>query len=576
MPEPKRLLKVFISYASQDKPVVQEFSRRLASVGWIEPWVDEKKLLPGQNWRSKIEEAVETADIVIICLSSSSVTKEGFVQKELRYAKEIAFEKPEETIFLIPLRLDDCNVPRGLRFYQWGDYFDEKKEETYKNLLESLKLRYEQKLELEEEERARNERAEKERIAIKERDRKDAKEKIQLEVGERTQEDRERKADQEEKLQAALGKTVDKSITALKSALTQSKNLFRIVGLVGIIVILFWGGVLIKPKILSLIPTTKPSTTTKPQILSPIPTTKTSTTIPLTITHVLATETFAAILTKTKTPTFTNTPMAEYTDTPAINTLPPLCDTVGQTWVSPIDSMEVVCVPSGKFTMGASYSNGIEHTIILDSFWIDKTEVTNSQFALFLNEYGVESMKMDEPWMKIDSSYFHIKQVVETWLTDSEFDNHPVSSVTWYGAKTYCSWANRYLPTEEEWEKAARGTTGQPMPWGNSWVAGYLMNLCDQRCTENEVNKYFREATVDDGYKETAPVGSFPHGVSPYGAFDMAGNVYEWVDTWNNDNAVVKGGSWYWGMKWQYPAERTFHSPSAAWFDSGFRCAVRP
>ncbi len=149
MPEPQRPLKVFLSYASQDKPVVRELSRLLAGEGWIDPWIDEKKLLPGQDWRLKIEEAVETSDIVIICLSNNSVSKEGFIQKELRYAKEIALEKPDETIFLIPLRLDDCETPRGLRFYQWGDYFGEKKDETYTVLLQSLELRYQQKLMLE-------------------------------------------------------------------------------------------------------------------------------------------------------------------------------------------------------------------------------------------------------------------------------------------------------------------------------------------------------------------------------------------------------------------------------------------
>ncbi|MGA7192990.1 MAG: toll/interleukin-1 receptor domain-containing protein [Anaerolineales bacterium] len=165
MPESKRPLKVFLCHASQDKPVVRELSRRLVGEGWIDTWVDEKKLLPGQDWRTEIEEAVETSDIVIICLSTNSVTKEGFVQKELRYAREIAFEKPEETIFLVPLRLDDCSVPRGLRFYQWGDYFGEKKNETYDALLKSLKLRYEQKLRIEEEERAHKEQERQEREA---------------------------------------------------------------------------------------------------------------------------------------------------------------------------------------------------------------------------------------------------------------------------------------------------------------------------------------------------------------------------------------------------------------------------
>ncbi|MGC1374978.1 MAG: toll/interleukin-1 receptor domain-containing protein [Anaerolineales bacterium] len=144
MPDEKHPLKVFLCHASQDKPIVRELSRRLVAEGWIDVWLDEKKLLPGHDWRLNIEEAVETSDIVIICLSSNSVSKEGFVQKELRYAREIALEKPEETIFLIPLRLDECDVPRGLRFYQWADYFGEKKEETYDALLESLRVRSQQ------------------------------------------------------------------------------------------------------------------------------------------------------------------------------------------------------------------------------------------------------------------------------------------------------------------------------------------------------------------------------------------------------------------------------------------------
>ena len=146
MPDTKRPLKVFLCHASQDKPVVRELAQRLFAEGWIDPWLDEKKLLPGQDWRLKIEEAVETSDIVIICLSSNSVSKEGYVQKELRYAREMALEKPDDTIFLIPLRLDNCDTPRGLRFYQWVDYFGEGKQEAYRTLLESLTLRHEQKL----------------------------------------------------------------------------------------------------------------------------------------------------------------------------------------------------------------------------------------------------------------------------------------------------------------------------------------------------------------------------------------------------------------------------------------------
>jgi hypothetical protein len=185
MPEPKRPIKVFLSYASQDKPLVRELSRRLVGEGWIDPWQDEKKLLPGQDWRVKIEEAVEEADVVIIVLSQNSVSKEGHVQKELRYAREIALEKPEDTIFLIPLRLEECEVPRGLRFYQWVDYFGERKNDGYASLVESLQLRYEQKLKQEEEASARQEKIRKEREAaekiVRENAEKEAVEKARLE-----------------------------------------------------------------------------------------------------------------------------------------------------------------------------------------------------------------------------------------------------------------------------------------------------------------------------------------------------------------------------------------------------------
>ncbi len=153
MPIEKHPIKAFLCHASQDKPIARALSRRLMAEGWIDVWLDEEKLLPGQDWRLNIEQAVEASDVVIICLSNHSVSKEGFIQKELRYAREIALEKPEETIFLIPLRLDECDVPRGLRFYQWADYFGEKEEETYKSLLESLKLRHRQKLGIQGQER---------------------------------------------------------------------------------------------------------------------------------------------------------------------------------------------------------------------------------------------------------------------------------------------------------------------------------------------------------------------------------------------------------------------------------------
>ena len=118
-----RKLRVFLCHSSQDKPVVRELYQRLNAEGWIDPWLDEEKLLPGQNWDMEIEKAVETADAVILCLSNKSVTKEGYVQRELKFVLDIALEKPEEAIFIIPLRLEDCNPPRRFRLWQYGRLF---------------------------------------------------------------------------------------------------------------------------------------------------------------------------------------------------------------------------------------------------------------------------------------------------------------------------------------------------------------------------------------------------------------------------------------------------------------------
>lgn len=312
MPEPKYLLKVFLCHASQDKPSVRELAQRLFAEGWIDPWLDEKKLLPGQDWRLKIEEAVETSDIVIICLSSNSVSKEGFIQKELRYAREIALEKLEETIFLIPLRIDDCAVPRGLRFYQWADYFEEKKDETYNALLESLKLRHEQKLKIEKEEYARKEKERLEREAVekvaREKAEREATERIVKEKAEAEHEVAEVAAREKAKREAAekikrekeeykaarkadLEKSISNSFTALKSTLMSATPIFRVTGIVGAIIILFWGGSLVIPKLILLIPTASPSATITP-----------------TITSIPPTKTLVPTATKTKIPTATSRP----------------------------------------------------------------------------------------------------------------------------------------------------------------------------------------------------------------------------------------------------------------------------
>jgi len=134
-----RRLKVFLCHASADKPAVRDLYRRLRSDG-IAPWLAEEDLLPGQDWQLEIPKAVRSSDAVIICLSSSAITKAGFVQKEIKYALDVADEQPEGAIFLIPLRLEECEAPERLRRWQWVDLFQEP---GYERLLRALRARAE-------------------------------------------------------------------------------------------------------------------------------------------------------------------------------------------------------------------------------------------------------------------------------------------------------------------------------------------------------------------------------------------------------------------------------------------------
>lgn len=137
-----RPLRVFLCHSNNDKIVVRELYQRLLSEGWIDPWLDEEKLLPGQDWDMEIEKAVESADVVLACLSNNSVTKEGYIQRELKFVLDIALEKPEGTIFVVPLRLDDCTMPRRLRTWQYVDYFPASQQKrAYQRLLQSLDVR---------------------------------------------------------------------------------------------------------------------------------------------------------------------------------------------------------------------------------------------------------------------------------------------------------------------------------------------------------------------------------------------------------------------------------------------------
>jgi len=134
-----RKLRVFLCHASEDKPAVRELYQHLASESWIEPWLDEEDLLPGQDFDLEIYKATRDADAIIICLSKTSVAKEGYVNKEIRRAYDIALEKPEGAIYVIPLRLDECNPSfEYLKKLHWVDYF---KPNSNEKLVKALRAR---------------------------------------------------------------------------------------------------------------------------------------------------------------------------------------------------------------------------------------------------------------------------------------------------------------------------------------------------------------------------------------------------------------------------------------------------
>jgi len=140
MADTKEKLKVFLCHASENKPIVKGLSDDLASAGF-EPWLDTEVLLPGMNWDMEIKLGLRASDAVIVCVSSVLVDKEGYIQKEMRFAQDIQDEKPSGTIFLIPLLLDKCKIPYKLQDIQWGDY---SAPDGFEKLVRALNIRAKQ------------------------------------------------------------------------------------------------------------------------------------------------------------------------------------------------------------------------------------------------------------------------------------------------------------------------------------------------------------------------------------------------------------------------------------------------
>ena len=241
----------------------------------------------------------------------------------------------------------------------------------------------------------------------------------------------------------------------------------------------------------------------------------------------------------------------------------------------------MIFIPEGSFTMGFKIGNNKEwgdmdeepvHRVTLSSYWIDKYEVTSSNFSTFLNKNKNEAHRFIEMTptvtIKLENNMYRPRKGLE---------NYPVNRVSWFGADAYCRWKGKRLPTEAEWEKAARGTDKRIFPWGNEFP-------------DNSRVTYKRKFNKQ-GFRVMEPVDGMKRGVSPYGVHHMAGNVWEWVSDWfdaavyqddkridpkgpeSGISKVLRGGNWYYKAYYMRTTYRFNEKPEIFKVWQGFRCA---
>jgi len=217
------------------------------------------------------------------------------------------------------------------------------------------------------------------------------------------------------------------------------------------------------------------------------------------------------------------------------------------TKINPKDDAEMILIPAGEFLMGNDdQDDNPRRTVILSAYYIYKNLVTVGMYEKFCQDTRREMPS---------APYFN-----PNWSKK----DHPIVNVSWEDTKAYCDWAVVALPTEAQWEKAARGVSGRQYPWGDAFDTSKL-----QRCKE-----------MNEDASGTAAVGSFPSGASPYGIMDMAGNVWQWCADWyddKQDTRVLRGGSWlYYNPVFFRCCCRLRNTPSDRDFDDGFRCCAPP
>jgi serine/threonine-protein kinase len=227
------------------------------------------------------------------------------------------------------------------------------------------------------------------------------------------------------------------------------------------------------------------------------------------------------------------------------------------------DGTPLLFVPAGKFEMGNDTykGEGPLHAVELNGFWIDQTEVTNAQYAKCVEQAVCQPPQRLNSYSRPD------------YYGEPRYGPYPVIYVNWEDADNFCRWAGLRLPTEAEWERAARGSDQRIYPWGNQSPQADLLNF-------------------DFDVGDTSRVGTYPSGASPYQVLDMAGNVEEWVADWYDPayysespysdptgfvaakDRVVRGSSWLANRTGVRAALRLFYPPDSAFVNLGFRCAL--
>ena len=543
MTDDKRSLKVFLCHAHSDRDAVKALYARLKREG-VDVWLDKEKLLPGADWEYEIRKAVREADVAVVCLSKQ-FNQAGFRQKEVRIALDAAMEKPEGEIFIIPARLEECDNLESLSRWHWVDLFEE---DGYQRLLLALRARANKigaalrqrgratvsRPKLDAEQEAAQAKAKLEAEELEKRKARESAEKARLESEEAERQRLAReKAEKDAQENAGQASSLTQPAADLPNPPAQKAEETE-------------------RQRLAKEQAERRKTPRKPNTAVMVGGIGLVGLIFVAIIASLSRDLFAPA--PTQTPTYqspiTNTPAPAKTPakafTPTAAALP--------TEITDEKGAAMRLVPAGEFEMGSERYDDEKpiHQVYLDAFYMDKYEVTNALYKACVDAGGCTPPQ--------NTSRYN----------DPKYENHPVVYVDWYQSQACCEWRGASLPAEAQWEKAARGTDGRTYPWGEGIDCG--------------------KANYSTCKGDTTPVGSYESGQSPYGIYDLAGNVWEWTADWYSETyyqispaknplgpesgtyRVLRGGSW---SNFEYNlrvSNRGRSDPDVANVNIGFRC----